>query len=81
MGLQTKEKVSYKNGCKRTKTITQIGIANILWYSSSLLRITFASVGFDKAACTGRGSSPVDVPFALRVPRPRCLQRGSISWK
>ena len=37
------------------------------------------SVGLDAASCAGRGSSGVDILHALRVHRPRCLQRGSIS--
>lgn len=59
-----------------------------LWHDSVvlfILRICYGSlkvsVGLDGALYAGRGSSPEDIPPALKVPPPRCLQRGSIFWE
>lgn len=68
------ERKNIARDCKRTnKTITQMGLqryCGILPLCYGLLNI---SIGLDEDSFTGRGSSPVNIPFALRVPRPRGL--------
>ena len=51
------------------------GIVSLCYESLS------GNIGLHAAYCASRASSPVDIPPTLRVPRPRCLQCGIISWK